>query len=51
MWDPLWKWVTFMKTKFGWVKVKGIKYEDDISLHVDGTITKRKKKKEKNLKI
>ena len=30
--------------------MKGIKYEDDIILHVDGTITKRQKKKSKDLK-
>jgi hypothetical protein len=33
-----------MKSKFGWVKVEGNKYEKDIILHTDGTVTKREKK-------
>lgn len=40
-----------MKSKFGWVKVNGVMYEKDIILHADGTITKRKKKKSKDLKL
>jgi hypothetical protein len=40
-----------MKSEFGWVKVNGVKYENDIILHADGTITKRKKKKSKDLKL
>lgn len=39
-----------MKSKFGWIKVNGVKYEKDIILHIDGTITKRQKKKSKDLK-
>jgi hypothetical protein len=39
-----------MKSKFGWIKANGVKYEKDIILHADGTITKREKKKSKNLK-
>ena len=39
-----------VKSEFGWVKVNGVKYENDIILHVDGTVTKRKKKKSKDLK-
>jgi hypothetical protein len=39
-----------MKSKFGWVKVNGDRYENDIILHVDGTVTKREKKKSKDLK-
>jgi hypothetical protein len=39
-----------MKSKFGWIKANGVKYEKDIILHVDGTITKREKKKSKDLK-
>jgi hypothetical protein len=38
-----------VKSEFGWVKVKGVKYENDIILHADGTVTKRKKKKSKDL--
>jgi hypothetical protein len=40
-----------MKSKFGWIKVNGNKYEKDIILHVDGTVTKREKKKSKDLKV
>jgi len=39
-----------MKAEFGWVKVNGVKYEKDIVIHSDGTITKREKKKSKDLK-
>ncbi len=39
-----------MKSEFGWIKVNGVKYEKDIVLHFDGTVTKRKKKKSKDLK-
>ena len=39
-----------VKSEFGWVKVNGVKYEKDIILHVDGAVTKRKKKKSKDLK-
>jgi hypothetical protein len=39
-----------MKSKFGWIKVNGVKYEKDIILHADGSITKRQKKKSKDLK-
>ena len=41
---------TSIKTKFGWVKVNGEKYNKDIVIHSDGTITKREKKKSKDLK-
>ena len=39
-----------MKAEFGWMKVNGVKYEKDIVIHSDGTITKREKKKSKDLK-
>ncbi len=35
---------------FGEIKVNGQKYNQDIILHVDGSITKRKKKKSKEFK-
>ena len=40
-----------MKAKFGWVKVNGDKYKKDIVIHSDGSITKREKKKSKDLKV
>ena len=39
-----------LKSKFGWIKVNGEKYEKDIVIHSDGSITKREKKKSKDLK-
>jgi hypothetical protein len=39
-----------MKASFGSVKIFGRKYEEDIVLHVDGSVTKRKKKKSRDLK-
>ena len=39
-----------MESEFGWIKANGVKYEKDIILHADGTITKREKKKSKDLK-
>jgi hypothetical protein len=32
-----------MKTGFGWIEVKGRRYDHDIIIHADGTVTKRKK--------
>ena len=39
-----------MKSEFGWVELNGVKYENDIIIHADGSVTKRKKKKSKDLK-
>ena len=39
-----------IEANFGWIKVNGVKYEKDIIIHTDGTITKREKKKSKDLK-
>ena len=39
-----------VKSEFGWIEVKGVKYEKDIILHTDGTVTKRRKKLSKGLK-
>jgi len=39
-----------MKPSFGTVTIFGRKYEKDIIVHVDGSLTKRKKKKSKDLK-
>jgi hypothetical protein len=40
-----------MQSEFGWVKVNEVMYENDVILHADGTVTKRKKKKSKDLKF
>ena len=39
-----------MKASFGSVKIFGRKYEEDIIIHADRSITKRKKKKSRDLK-
>ena len=39
-----------IKSNFGWINVNGKKYEKDIVIHSDGSITKREKKKSKDLK-
>jgi hypothetical protein len=39
-----------IEAEFGWIKVNGVTYEKDIVIHTDGTITKREKKKSKDLK-
>jgi hypothetical protein len=39
-----------VKSEFGWIKVNGEKYEKDIVIHSDGSVTKREKKKSKDLK-
>jgi hypothetical protein len=39
-----------MKTGFGWVEVLRVRYDHDIIIHVDGSITKRKKKLSKGEK-
>jgi hypothetical protein len=39
-----------VKSEFGWIKVNGEKYEKDIVIHSDGSISKREKKKSKDLK-
>jgi hypothetical protein len=39
-----------LKSEFGWIKVNGDRYEKDVVIHSDGSITKREKKKSKDLK-
>lgn len=39
-----------LKTKFGSIKVNEKEYKKDIVIHSDGSITKREKKKSKDLK-
>jgi hypothetical protein len=39
-----------MRTGFGWVEIGGEIYENDVVIHVDGTITKREKKRSKEFK-
>ena len=39
-----------IRSEFGWIEINGEKYEKDIVIHSDGSITKREKKKSKDLK-
>lgn len=39
-----------MKTGFGWIDMGGKRYDYDIIIHTDGSVTKRKKKASKDLK-
>ncbi len=39
-----------METGFGWIEIKGKRYENDVIIHIDGTISKRKKKLSKKFK-
>ena len=40
-----------MHSGFGFVEIDGVTYTHDIVIHTDGTISKRKKKKSKELKV
>ncbi len=39
-----------MKTGFGWIEVGGKRFDHDIILHTDGSVSKRRKKASKELK-
>src|SRR5512136_1698611 len=39
-----------MKSAFGWIEVNNVRYDHDVIIHKDGTLTKRSKKKSKELK-
>ena len=40
----------YMKSEFGWIEIDQVRYDHDVIIHQDGTITKRSKKKSKELK-
>lgn len=39
-----------MKTGFGWIEMGNVRYDHDIVIHTDGSVTKRRKKDSKELK-
>jgi hypothetical protein len=39
-----------MKSEFGWIEVDKTRYDHDVIIHTDGLVTKRSKKKSKELK-
>ena len=38
-----------MKTRYGWVEIDHIRYDHDVIVHPDRSVTKRSKKKTKKL--
>ena len=40
----------YMKSEFGWIEIDKVRYEHDVIIHRDGSVTKRSKKKSKELK-
>jgi hypothetical protein len=40
-----------MKSEFGWIEIDKVRYEHDVIIHRDGSVTKRSKKRSKELKI
>lgn len=40
----------YMKSEFGWIEIDQVRYEHDVIIHRDGSVTKRSKKKSKELK-
>jgi len=39
-----------MKSKYGWVEIDQVRYDHDVIIHTDRSVTKRSKKKSKKLK-
>ena len=39
-----------MRSEFGWIEIDKIRYEHDVIIHRDGSVTKRSKKRSKELK-
>ena len=40
----------YMKSEFGWIEIDKVRYEHDVIIHRDGSVTKRSKKRSKELK-
>jgi hypothetical protein len=40
----------YMKSEFGWIEIDQVRYEHDVIIHHDGSVTKRSKKKSKEMK-
>ena len=40
----------YMKSEFGWIEIDKVRYDHDVIIHRDGSVTKRSKKKSKELK-
>ena len=40
----------YMKSEFGWIEIDQVRYDHDVIIHRDGSVTKRSKKKSKEMK-
>jgi len=40
----------YMKSEFGWIEIDNVLYDHDVIIHHDGSVTKRSKKRSKELK-
>ncbi len=40
----------YMKSEFGWIEIDKVQYDHDVVIHHDGSVTKRSKKRSKELK-
>jgi hypothetical protein len=40
----------YMKSEFGWIEIDNVRYDYDVIIHADGSVTKRSKKKSRDLK-
>ena len=42
--------LAYMKSEFGWIEIDKVRYDHDVIIHTDGSVTRRSKKKSKALK-
>jgi hypothetical protein len=42
--------LAYMKSEFGWIEIGKVRYDHDVIIHTDGSVTRRSKKKSKALK-
>jgi hypothetical protein len=40
----------YMRSEFGWIEIDKVRYDHDVIIHQDGSVTKRSKKRSKELK-
>lgn len=40
----------YMRSEFGWIEIDNVRYDHDVVIHLDGSVTKRSKKRSKELK-
>jgi hypothetical protein len=42
--------LAYMKSEFGWIEIDKVRYDHDVIIHTDGSVTRRAKRKSKALK-